>query len=108
MPCIFIALLLMSFSVLNAQDRAAWMKEARWGVMTHYLADWIARADAPDSDPRLVARRSRSGFTVDQWNALVNNFDVETLARQLQSVGAGYYQISLGQNSGFYLSPNAS
>ena len=27
----------------TAQDRAAWMSDARWGVMTHYLADWIAR-----------------------------------------------------------------
>ena len=26
-------------------DRAAWMKEARMGVMSHYLADWIARED---------------------------------------------------------------
>ena len=30
------------------------------------------------------------------------------IARQVQSVGAGYYQISLGQNSGYYLSPNAA
>jgi hypothetical protein len=24
-------------------DRSAWMRDAKWGVMTHYLADWIAR-----------------------------------------------------------------
>ena len=24
-------------------NRAAWMPEAQWGVMTHYLADWQAR-----------------------------------------------------------------
>ena len=28
--------------------------------------------------------------------------------QQLQSVGARYYQISIGQNSGYYLSPNAA
>src|SRR4051812_29141621 len=78
-----------------AQDRAAWMPKARWGVMTHYLADWIARV-------------SGEKMTVERWNDLVDRFDVETTARQLQSVGAGYYQISIGQNSGYYLSPNAT
>ena len=28
-------------------------------------------------------------------------------SKQLQSAGAGFYQISIGQNSGYYLSPNA-
>src|SRR5204863_4242045 len=30
------------------------------------------------------------------------------MAQQLQAVGAGYYHISIGQNSGYYLSPNAT
>src|SRR5713101_656130 len=78
---------------LNGQDRAAWMKQAKWGVMTHYLADWIARPEK---------------MTVERWNNLIDRFDVETLAKQLESAGAGYYQITIGQNSGFYLSPNAT
>jgi hypothetical protein len=81
----------------NAADRAAWMKEARWGVMTHYLADWIA------------AESGRPGaMDAEEWNRLIDYFDVEKLARQLSSVGAGYYVITLGQNSGFYLTPNAT
>ncbi len=75
--------------------RAAWMKEARWGVMTHYLADWRAQVDG---EP----------MSVDHWNDLVDHFDVEGLAEQLKSVGASYYLISIGQNSGYYLSPNAT
>jgi hypothetical protein len=71
------------------------MKEARWGVMTHYLADWIARGE-------------KIKMSVEQWNDLVDHFDVEGLAKQLESVGAGYYLITLGQNSGYYLSPNAA
>lgn len=77
----------------TAADRTAWMREARWGVMTHYLADWQATA--------LGLKMS-----VAQWNALVDGFDVEALGDQLLSVGAPYYQITLGQNSGYYLSPN--
>jgi hypothetical protein len=81
--------------VAQAQDRAEWMAKARWGVMTHYLADWKARDNNID-------------MSVEKWNSLIDHFDVEALAKQLQSVGASYYQISIGQNSGYYLSPNAT
>jgi hypothetical protein len=77
--------------------RAAWMQDSRhsWGVMTHYLADWQARDHKLQMD-------------VDVWNKLVDGFDVEGMASRLESVGVGHYQISIGQNSGYYLSPNAA
>lgn len=77
------------------QGRAAWMKQARWGVMNHYLADWIARVEKVET-------------SVELWNKLIDRFDVEGLAKQIESVGAGYYLITIGQNSGYYLSPNAT
>jgi hypothetical protein len=61
--------------------------------MTHYLADWQARLH-------------NLTMTVDVWNKLIDGFDVEGMARRLESVGAGHYQLSIGQNSGYYLSPN--
>ena len=72
--------------------RADWMQNSRysWGVMTHYLADGQARVHKLD-------------MTVNKWNTLVDGFDVEGLAKQLEFVGAGHYQLSIGQNSGFYL-----
>src|SRR5271170_3306943 len=82
------------FSV-HGQDRAAWMPQARWGVMTHYLADWRARAD-------------HEPMSVEHWNDLVDHFDVEGLADQIKSTGAGYHLLSIGQNSGYYLAPNAT
>ncbi len=86
--------LFATFPDALSAERAAWMRQARWGVMTHFLADWIARGE--NTRP-----------SVESWNALVDGFDVETLADQLKSVGAGYYLISIGQNSGYYLSPNS-
>jgi alpha-L-fucosidase len=71
------------------------MKDARWGVMTHYLADWISQSDG----------RGRS-MSVDDWNALIDRFDVEGLAEQLHTAGARYHILTIGQNSGFYLAPN--
>ena len=69
------------------------MKAAKWGVMTHYLADWQARVN-------------NLNMSVDEWNKLIDGFDVEGIAEQLQSIRASYYQISIGQNSGYYLAPN--
>jgi hypothetical protein len=88
------AALLLTVSAA-AQNRAAWMPDAQWGVMTHYLADWQARTH-------------NLTMSVDEWNRLVDGFDAEGMARQLALVGARYYQISIGQNSGYYLSPNAA
>ena len=82
-------------AAVHAQDRAAWMHDARFGVMTHYLADWVSQT-------------TQEPMTVERWNRLVDGFDVERLAGQLKSAGASYYIISIGQNSGFYLSPNAA
>jgi hypothetical protein len=79
----------------DAPQRVAWMRDAHWGVMTHYLADWRARADHEPA-------------SVEHWNDLIDHFDVNGVADQLKSVGAGWYLISIGQNSGYYLSPNAT
>ncbi len=65
-----------------------WLGHSKWGVFTHYLS--------PDA------------LTSDQWNKQVDGFDVQGLACQLESVGAPYICITLGQNSGHYCSPNAA
>jgi hypothetical protein len=72
--------------------RTDWFKDAKWGVFTHYMADTVLKADE---------------ISVDAWNAAVDSFDAEAWANQLASVGAGYTIITLGQNSGYYCSPNA-
>src|SRR5688572_7215752 len=40
-------------------ERAAWLRDARWGVMTHYLPDWIERKQ----------------WTPGEFNQLIDNFD---------------------------------
>lgn len=90
-----LGLIAWSSAQAAAPARADWMREARWGVMTHYLADWRAQVDGGEMTPA-------------RWNQLVDGFDVEALATQLQAAGAGYYLISIGQNSGYYLAPNAT
>ncbi len=72
-----------------------WFRDAKWGVFFHYLASPASSNNAPS-------------MTVDDWNRRIDGFDVDTLASQLAEVGAGYFFLTLGQNSGFYLSPNAT
>jgi hypothetical protein len=81
----------------RGSGRAAWMQNPRyaWGVMTHYLADWQTRINNLE-------------MSVGQWNRMIDGFDVEAMAKRLEQAGAGHYQLSIGQNSGYYLSPNAT
>ncbi|MFH0991094.1 MAG: alpha-L-fucosidase [bacterium] len=79
----------------TGQEKTEWLKHAQWGIMTHYLADWRARVD-------------NEAMSVDTWNEMIDHFDVKGLAEQIASVGAGYYLITIGQNSGYYLAPNAT
>lgn len=70
-----------------ASERAAWFRQARWGVFIHYLAP---------SETMPAA----------EWNQRVSGVNVEGLARQLAEARAGYVFLTLGQNSGHYLAPN--
>ena len=61
-----------------------WFKNAGYGVFQHFLP----------GDSSQFER--------------VKDFDVEALAAQLEDAGAGYLVITLGQNSGWFISPNAA
>jgi hypothetical protein len=76
---LFLLLIITSQSFAGKQSSDTdWFKDARYGVFMHLLP-----ADA-------------DGF------AKVRNFDVDALADQLQSVGAKYFVLTLGQNSGYF------
>lgn len=79
-------LMLLSLQGLAATNHSDtdWFRDAKYGVFMHFLP----------GDAAGLAR--------------VQEFDVERLARQLESMGAGYFVLTLGQNSGFFNSPNAA
>ncbi len=63
---------------------ADWFSQAKYGVFVHFLPSGTAGLDQ-------VAR-----------------FDVPALAGQLEDMGAAYLVLTLGQNSGYFVSPNAA
>jgi len=66
----------------NHDPATDWLRDARFGVFMHFL---------PADGPGLQR---------------VKDFDVDALAEQLETAGAGYLVLTLGQNSGFMNSPN--
>ena len=74
-------------------SRAAWLPEAKWGVMTHFLAAYGSQGEGVDAET---------------WNRRVAAFDVQGLVRQLREARAHYFLLTLGQNSGHYCAPNAA
>jgi hypothetical protein len=61
-----------------------WFRQARYGIFVHYLPSGPA------------------------FNEAVVSFNVEKFADQIAQTGAGYVIFTLGQNSGYYCSPNAT
>jgi len=93
---IFVLLSIVWVSV-SAQNRASWMKDAKWGVMLHYSAAILASENKLDAD----------SISLDKWNDLIDNFDCEGLAKQLSDVGAGYVIITIRHIGGFLMAPNS-
>ena len=75
--------LLLAVTV-GAASSADWLRDAKYGAFMHLLP----------SDARTLA--------------LVGKVDVERLAAQLDSIGAKYFILTLGQNSGYFNAPNAA
>ena len=75
--------------------RTDWLSKAKWGLLMHFISDVCAR---DSGDPTMSPAR---------WNTIVDGFDVENLTSQLHELEAGYFCLAIGQNSGYYCSPNA-
>lgn len=78
--------LLTALPVESAQrsPHTDWFSEAKYGVFMHFLP-------------------SREDGAHD-----VQAFDVAAVVKQLEEMGAGYFVLTLGQNSGYFNSPNAA
>ena len=74
---------------LKGNKNTDWFHNVGFGIMVHYLKPTIV----PDGGSK-------------EWNNAVNSFDVEKFASQASDAGAGFVMFTLGQNSGYYCSPN--
>lgn len=72
----------------SRRSNTKWFKDAKWGVFCHYLVG--------------------KEMSADEWNRRIDSFNTKNLAEQLESVGAKYFFLTIGQNSGHYCSPNST
>ena len=75
--------------VLNGNPNTEWFRNAGVGVMLHFLKAVFV----PDGGSK-------------EYNEVVNNFNVELFAENCKEAGANYVMFALGQNDGYYCSPN--
>lgn len=75
----------------NGNPNTDWFKDAGVGVMLHFLKNVYVK----------------EGGSLE-WNAVVDEFDVELFASNCKEAGAEFVLFSLGQNDGYYCSPNAA
>ncbi|MBB3186203.1 hypothetical protein FHX64_000366 [Microbacter margulisiae] len=86
--------LAFSFHLKAQKDtlRSNWMV-GKWGIMVH----WIAPGPAPAKGP-----------WIKDLNTAVNNFNLNRFLSQVKESGADYLVFTIGQNTGYYTSPNAT
>lgn len=83
----------VSASAIEVKGNPAtdWFRDAGYGIMVHYLSSNIVQ----DKGSK-------------EWNDAVDSFDTDDFALKASEAGAGFVMFTLGQNSGYYCSPNAS
>jgi len=74
-------------------NRAAWMAQGTYGMMTHYLLQ--PKGNTPEEK------------TAD-LNRMVDQFDLENYIRQFQETGADWLIFTIGQTTGYLCSSNAA
>jgi hypothetical protein len=74
-------------------NRAAWMAQGTFGMMTHYLLQ--PKGNTPEEK------------TTD-LNRMADQFDLDCFIRQFQETGSDWLIFTLGQQSGYLCSPNAA
>ena len=70
-----------------------WLREAKWGLFTHYLAHAASTQVADE-------------MTGQIWNKRVNSFQVTKLGEQLSELEVPYLFITIGQGGGYFCAPN--
>ncbi|MFF7995850.1 ricin-type beta-trefoil lectin domain protein [Kitasatospora xanthocidica] len=74
-----------------------WLRDAKFGVMQHWLGEGCPGGGCGDPAP-----------TAENWNTRVNAYDVDGVVAQLKSIGAKYLILAIGQNDGFWSAPNSA
>lgn len=94
---------------VQIQDRPGnpnidFMHKSGWGLSFTFDRQYIQRCAANDAE-----RIGKDAQGKDEsWDATLATFDVDAFAKEVESTGASFVLLALGQNSGYYCAPNAT
>jgi len=77
---------------MKSISKAGWMRDGKFGLMVHWLA--------PGPEPQRGVRET-------DLNRAVDAFDVDRFLADFKKTGADWMIFTIGQNTGYYASPNA-
>jgi alpha-L-fucosidase len=77
---------------VKTEHRAAWLAQGSYGLMVHYLIS--------------PARNTPEEKTAE-FSRIVEGFDLDAFMAQFESAKADWLIFTIGQNTGYYCSPNA-
>lgn len=80
-------------------DTVDWFYQGKYGISHHLISNYVNRVAAND------AEKWQDG---ESWDDFLATFDVEAHAEDVARAGAAYVLLTLGQNSGYLLAPNAT
>ena len=80
-------------------QRTEWLRKAEYGFFFHFLNPHRTAFECNNQECPLSQK---------EWDEEVAAFNVDLLAEQLHKLHAGYAFLTVGQNSGYYCSPNAA
>ncbi|MBM3501631.1 MAG: hypothetical protein FJX74_23505, partial [Armatimonadetes bacterium] len=91
--CIMLATLGVALEAqpVETKHRAAWLAEGSFGLMVHYLIS--PAGDTPEAKTA-------------EFDRIVDGFDLDAFIAQFESTGADWLIFTIGQNTGYYCSPN--
>jgi alpha-L-fucosidase len=75
----------------SSSHRADWMAQGSYGVMVHYL---------------ITPRGQDAAGKAADFNRTIDGFDLDHFTEQFQQSGADWLIFTIGQNTGYYNSPN--
>lgn len=82
-------------------------REGEYGFFFHFLQAGDRTPGAPSGLKPYNCWDPSSFLTPEQWNEVVDRFDVERFAWQMNRLHAGHVMLTTGQNSGFLCTPNS-
>jgi len=100
-------------SPMPQTHRAEWLARGSYGMMVHYLiAPTVETTGQPapttvSAAGRIAPASGSDDARTRELNRIVDAFDLDFFITQFESSGADWLIFTIGQNTGYYCSPNA-